>query len=79
MRIIVNQSLEMKHSNNFTLEPLWVVTHTATLGARDFSCPVSGFGRRPKTCRPAADETPRHTREKLYGTQGSDVGAVRIK
>ena len=47
------------------------------LGARGFSCAVSGFGQvlksgfaarvfcqRPKTCRPAADEAPRHTREK---------------
>ena len=28
------------------------------------------FGLRPKTCRPAADEAPRHTREKISGTQG---------
>ena len=46
-----------------------------TLGARGFSCAVSGFGQvlksgfparvfcqRPKTCRPEADEAPRHTR-----------------
>ena len=50
-----------------------------TLGTRDFSCVVSGFGqvlksdprRRPKMCRPAADEAPRHTREKISGTQGT--------
>ena len=46
-----------------------------TLGSRDFSCAVSGFGRlrpvRQKTCRPAADEAPRHTREKIYVTQGN--------
>ena len=34
-----------------------------TLGARGFSCAVSGFAarvfcQRPKTCRPAADEAP---------------------
>ena len=29
------------------------------------------FGRRPKTCRPAADEAPRHTRETVSGTQGN--------
>jgi len=54
--------------------------------ARDFSCAVSGFGQvlksdprfaarvfglRPKTCRPAADEAPRYTREKISGTQGT--------
>ena len=42
-----------------------------TLGARDFSCAVSGFVQvlkslRPKTCRLAADEAPRHKREKKY-------------
>ena len=46
------------------------------MGARDFSCAVSGFGRvfgrRPKTCRPAADEAPRHTREQISGTQGNN-------
>ena len=31
---------------------------------------MRGF-RRPKTCRPAADEAPRHTREKISGTQGT--------
>ena len=40
-----------------------------TLGARDFTCAVSGFVQvlkslRPKTCRLAADEAPRHKREK---------------
>ena len=35
------------------------------------------FGRRPKTCRPAADEAPRHTREKISGSQGiSNVNSV---
>ena len=29
------------------------------------------FGRRQKTCRPAADEAPRHTRVKIFGTQGN--------
>ena len=29
------------------------------------------FGLRPKTCRPAADEAPRHKREKISGTQGN--------
>ena len=28
------------------------------------------FCRRLKTCRPAADEAPRHTGEKISGTQG---------
>ena len=31
------------------------------------------FGRRPKKCRPAADEAPRHTREKISGTQDVPV------
>ena len=35
------------------------------------------FGRRPKTCQPAADEAPRHTREKISGSQGiSNVNSV---
>ena len=35
------------------------------------------FGRRPKTCRPAADKAPRHTREKISGSQGiSNVNSV---
>ena len=45
-----------------------------TLGARDFSGAVSGFGQvlksEPKTCRPAADVAPPHTREKISGTHG---------
>ena len=49
-----------------------------TLGARGFSCAVSGFAarvfcQRPKTCRPAADEAPRHTGEKTSGTQGRET------
>ena len=31
------------------------------------------FGRRLKTCRPVADEAPRHTREKISGTQGRET------
>ena len=48
-----------------------------TLGARDFSCAVSGFGQvlkslppKAEDVRPAADEAPHHTREKISGTQG---------
>ena len=29
------------------------------------------FGRRPKMCRPAADEAPRGKRENTSGTQGN--------
>ena len=36
--------------------------------SRGFAARV--FGRRLKTCRPVADEAPRHTREKISGTQG---------
>ena len=49
---------------------------SSTLGARGFSCAVSGFGQvlkslRPNTCRPAADETKLLVaREKKPGTQG---------
>ena len=53
-----------------------VCKRPVTVGARSFPCAVSGFGQvlkndLPKTCRPAADEAPRHTREKTSGTQGS--------
>ena len=54
-----------------------------TLGARGFSCAVSGFGQVlkvtraarlfslwTKTCRSTTDEAPRHTQEKTSGTQG---------
>ena len=47
-----------------------------TLGARGFSCAVSGFGQvlksdpRRLSLRPTADEAPRHTQEKTSGTQG---------
>ena len=51
---------------------------TVTLGARGFSArfPVlislkKWPGRRPKTSRPAADEAPRSTREKISGPQGT--------
>ena len=37
------------------------------------------FGRRPKTCRPAADEASRHTQEKISCTQGTvDKGSPRM-
>ena len=66
----------------------------STLGARGFSCAVSGFGQvlksgfaarvfgvRPNTCRPAADETklPRRTREKTSGTQGRETCVSDMK
>ena len=39
--------------------------------SRGFAARV--FGRRLKTSRPAADEAPRHTREKISGTQGRET------
>ena len=39
--------------------------------SRGFAARV--FGLRLKTCRPAADEAPRPTREKISGTQGRET------
>ena len=66
-----------------------------TLGARGFSCAVSGFrqsdpreklfffphvfGLWPKTYRPTADEAPRRTREKTSGTKGRESKATTVK
>ena len=36
-----------------------------------FQTPATQASRRPKMCRPAADEAPLRTREKTCGTQGS--------
>ena len=36
-----------------------------------FRSSLGVFGLRPKLCWPAADQAPRHTREKAFGTQGS--------
>ena len=53
------------------------VTHSRTLGARGFSCPVSeslsrGFAARVfGVLAAAADEAPRRTREKTSSTQGT--------
>ena len=55
----------------------------STLGARGFSCAVSGFGQ-VKFLRPLAEHLPaygrqneasRRTREKTSGTQGSLLGS----
>ena len=35
--------------------------------------PLVSSRQRPKTCRPAADEAPRHTGEKTSGTQGRET------
>ena len=35
--------------------------------------PLVSSRQRPKTCRPAADEAPRHTAEKTSGTQGRET------
>ena len=37
------------------------------------------FGRRPKTCRPLADEAPRRTRENTSGTQGKPGSTEKKK
>ena len=37
------------------------------------------FGLWPKTCRPAADEAPRRTREKTSGTKGRESKATSVK
>ena len=54
-----------------------------TLGARGFSCAFFFFSRVfglwPKTCRPAADEAPRRTREKTSGTKGRESKATTVK
>ena len=56
------------------------VTHSRTLGARGFSCPVSeslsrGFAARVfSVLAAAADEAPRRTRKKTSSTQGTTVG-----
>ena len=65
----------------------WHFWDQTSLGAGDFSCAVSGFGQVLKSdprekpnsedFRPAADEAPRHTREKISGTQGRSKRTVR--
>ena len=81
-RVDSEESHESAHTWLFAIPPkLAKVTKgksLSTLGARGFSCAVSGFfsrvrafGQRPKTCLPAADEAPRRSRKKTSGTQVS--------
>ena len=74
-RVDSEESQESAHTWLFAIPPkLAKITkgkYLSTLGARGFSCAVSGFflavrafGQRPKTCLPAADEAPRRSRKK---------------
>ena len=50
-----------------------------TLGARGFSCAVSGFGQVLKgSACDRRNEAPRRTREKTSGTQGSALAAYSL-
>ena len=47
-----------------------------TVGARGFSCAVSGFGPEHVSACGRRNEAPRRTREKTSGTQGNSVYAI---
>ena len=84
-RVDSEESQESAHTWLFAIPPkLAKITKgkcLSILGARGFSCAVSGFfslgfaacafGQRPNTCRPAADEAPRRSRKETSGTQVS--------
>ena len=50
-----------------------------TLGARGFSCAVSGFGQVVSSACGRRNEAPRRTREKTSGTQGTSTSLNRQK
>ena len=56
-----------------------VLRFHVTLGARGFSCAVSGFGQVVSSAFGRRNEAPRRTREKTSGTQGTSTSLNRRK